>query len=321
MFNTLGSTPVHVPGRNVVGLDSFHYKWSRHHKPVLQVRPGETVTFKVNEVTSSQITEGSGADVISKLDWDKLYPLAGPVEVLGTKAGDALVVDVLKVTPAKWGWSAIIPGSGLLEEFKRPYLHIWDLSDRTRVPFKNGISIPISPFCGVYGVAPREPGYLETMPPGPHGGNMDNRHITGGSRLILPVWTEGALFSLGDLHAAQGDGEVCVTAIECPGEATVKFNVIKNARLSAPQYIVPDDKKTRRGFYGTTGISSDLWDAAKQSVRHMIRHLCKEYRLTREDAYILCSVAADLRIHEIVDKPNWVVGTMISLDLFPHKGK
>lgn len=311
-----------VPRRKVVGSGSFHYRWSRRHKPVLQVRPGETVTFEVNEVTSSQITEKSKTDVISKLDSDKLYPLAGPVEVLGAKAGDGLVVDVLKVTPAKWGWSAIMPGLGLLEEFDKPYLHIWDLTDRVRAPFKKGISIPLRPFCGVYGVAPKEPGYHDAMPPGPHGGNMDNRHLTAGSRLILPVWTEGALFSLGDLHAAQGDGEVCVTAIECPGEATVRFDVIRNLRLSSPEYIVPDDrKKSEKGFYGTTGISPDLWEAAKQSVRQMIRHLSEEYGLKREDAYILCSVAGDLRIHEVVDKPNWVVGTMIPLDIFPHGGK
>jgi len=279
------------------------------------------VTFQVNEVTSSQITEKSKTDVISKLDWNKLYPLAGPVEILGARPGDALVVDVMDVTPAKWGWSAIMPGSGLLEEFDKPYLYIWDLHGRTRAPFKNGISIPLRPFCGVYGVAPREPGYLETMPPGSHGGNMDNRHLTAGSRLILPIWTEGALFSLGDLHAAQGDGEVCVTAVECPGEATIRFDVRKNLRLSSPQYVVPDNGKSERGFYGTTGISPDLWEAAKQSVRQMIKHLCKEYHLTKEDAYILCSVAADLRIHEIVDKPNWVVGTMIPLDLFPHRVK
>ena len=279
------------------------------------------MTFQVNEVTSSQITEKSKTDVISKLDWNKLYPLAGPVEILGARPGDALVVDVMDVTPAKWGWSAIMPGSGLLEEFDKPYLYIWDLHGRTRAPFKNGISIPLRPFCGVYGVAPREPGYLETMPPGSHGGNMDNRHLTAGSRLILPIWTEGALFSLGDLHAAQGDGEVCVTAVECPGEATIRFDVRKNLRLSSPQYVVPDNGKSERGFYGTTGISPDLWEAAKQSVRQMIKHLCKEYHLTKEDAYILCSVAADLRIHEIVDKPNWVVGTMIPLDLFPHRVK
>ena len=305
--------------KNLVKLDSFHYKWSRHHKPVLQVKPGDSVTFQVNEVTSSQITEKSESEVISKLDVERFYPLAGPVEIQGAKAGDALVVDVVNVTPARWGWSSIIPGFGLLEEFDRPFLHIWDVSNRTRAPFKRGISVPVKPFCGVYGVAPEAPGYLDVMPPGRHGGNMDNRHLTAGSRLLLPVLTEGALFSLGDLHAAQGDGEVCVTAIECPGEATVRFDVIRNLNLSSPEYVVQENGGPRGGFYGTTGISADLWDAARRSVRNMITHLCKEYGLAKEEAYILCSVAADLRIHEIVDKPNWLVGTMLPLDLFPRK--
>lgn len=310
-----------MPRRNVVKSDSFHYKWSIHHKPVIQVKPGDTVTFQVNEVTSSQITEKSGSEDVSKLNSDMLYPLAGPVEIEGANVGDALVVDVLNVVPAKWGWSAIIPGLGLLEEFDRPFLHIWDLHNRKKAPFKNGIGVPVEPFCGVYGVAPKESGYHDAMPPGPHGGNMDNRHLTAGSRLMLPVWTRGALFSLGDLHAAQGDGEVCVTAIECPGETTVRFDVIKNSGLSSPHCIVQNGRLSRRGFYSTMGISPDLMDATKQSVRSMIAHLSKEYDLTNEEAYVLCSVAADLRVHEVVDRPNWVVGIMIPLDLFPRKVK
>ena len=304
---------------NLVKLDSFHYKWSRSHKPALSVRPGATVTFQVNEVTSSQIDEESESEVVSRLDAEQLYPLAGPVEVEGAKAGDVLVVDVLRVKPADWGWSAIIPGLGLLEEFDEPYLHIWDLSDGRKAPFKADIEVPIRPFCGVYGVAPKEEGYHEVMPPGPHGGNMDNRHLTAGCRLLLPIWTEGALFSLGDLHAAQGDGEVCVTAIESPGVATVRLDIIRGLHLQSPEYILRSDGRAPGPLYGTTGISPDLWEAAKLSVRGMIRHLRREYGLTGEEAYVLCSVAADLTIHEIVDRPNWVVGTTIPLSLFPKR--
>ena len=125
------------------------------------------------------------------------------------------------------------------------------------------------------------------------------------------------MFSVGDVHAAQGDGEVCVTAIECPGEVTLRFGLAKGAKLYSPHYLVAGDRVGRRGLYGTTGIASDLWDAAKASVRNMIDHLTRKYRLTREEAYVLCSVSADLRIHEVVDKPNWVVGTLIPLDNFP----
>jgi acetamidase/formamidase len=310
-----------MAARKMVRSDQFHYKWSRRHEPVLEVKPGETVTFKVNEVTSGQITERSTIEDILSLDAEKFYPLAGPVRVDGARRGDALVVDVLSVKPARWGWSAIIPGFGLLDEFREPFLWIWDLSRGRRASFKNGIALPVRPFCGVYGVAPEDDGYHDVMPPGKHGGNMDNRHLTAGSRIYIPVWVDGALFSLGDVHAAQGDGEVCVTAIECPGEATVRLGLKKGAGLTSPHYEVQAEAWPRRGYYGTTGIAPDLMEASRLSLRAMISHLVERYNLSREEAYILCSVSADLRIHEVVDRPNWVVGTMIPLDILPSPGR
>lgn len=306
-----------MPRGTVVKADTFHYKWSRSHTPVLHIKPGESVTFQVNEVTSSQVSRKSAADDLANLDAEKFYPLAGPVSVEGARPGDALVVDVIRVKTANWGWSGIVPDLGLLEEFDKPYLWIWNLRDGRYAPFKNGIRVPIKPFCGVYGVAPPEEGYFDVMPPGKHGGNMDIRHLTGGSRLLLPVWVEGGLFSVGDVHAAQGDGEVCVTAIECPGEVTLRFDVMRGEKIVSPHYLVAGDRVGPRGLYCTTGIAPDLWEATKISLRNMIDHLTREYNLTREEAYVLCSVSADLRIHEVVDKPNWVVGTLIPLDNFP----
>jgi acetamidase/formamidase len=160
------------------------------------------------------------------------------------------------------------------------------------------------------GVAPAGEGITEAMPPGNHGGNVDVRHLTAGSRLLLPVWVDGALFSVGDIHAAQGDGEVCVTAIECPGTVTLRFNLIKQVMLDAPRYFTSHEMNNER-YFVTTGISPDLMGASKQAIRRMIDDLTKYAGLSREEAYIFCSVAGDLRIHEIVDKPNWVVGFMI----------
>jgi acetamidase/formamidase len=306
-----------LPKANVVKRDSFHYKWSKNHKPVLHINPGDKVTLEVNEVTSWQMTENSSADDIIRLDPSKGYPLTGPVYVEGARPGDALVVNVVSVKVADWGWTAIVPGLGLLEEFKEPFLWIWRLGKRYAA-FKNGIRIPIRPFCGAMGVAPPEDGFLEVTAPGKHGGNMDTKHLTAGSRLMLPVGVEGALFSVADMHAAQGDGEICVTAIECPGEVTLVFDVVKDARIDAPRYFARGEKCPRYGYYVTTGISTDLMDASKQAARHMIGYLTKQYSLSREEAYLLCSVAGDLRIHEIVDKPNWVVGMMIPQDIFPQ---
>jgi acetamidase/formamidase len=146
---------------------------------------------------------------------------------------------------------------------------------------------------------------------------MDIRHLAKGSSVKLPVWVPGALFSAGDIHASMGDGEVCLSAIECPGTAKLRFSVEKNAELRWPQYTTCGDKQPKKGYYATTGIAPDLMKATKESVRNMISYLSKRYDLTAEEAYVLCSVAADVRVHEVVDKPNWVVGTMISQDIFP----
>jgi acetamidase/formamidase len=290
--------------------------WNKKHKPVLSIKPGDYVTFEINEVTSWQITKDTKSEDLNHLDDSKLYPLAGPVYVEGARPGDALVVEIRDVRPGKFGWSAIIPGLGLLEEYTIPYLHKWDLRSKKFTRFKRGIRIPIRPFCGVHGVAPAEEGSFDVMPPGRHGGNMDIRLLTAGSRLELPVLVNGALFSTGDVHAAMGDGEVCVTAIECDGEATFRFGLRKGANLSWPRYFAKSDPQPKKGYYVTTGIANDLMAATKESVRNMIDHLTKGHGLSREEAYVLCSVAADIRVHEVVDRPNWVVGTAMPLDIF-----
>jgi acetamidase/formamidase len=300
-----------------VGLKTFHYKWSRSHKPAITVKDGDTVHFRINDVASWHFTKDSTSKDVKSLDASKFYPLAGPVLVEGAKPGDSLVVDVVEVEVADFGWSAIIPGFGLLEEFKDPYLYKWALKDKRFATFEKGIKIPIRPFCGVLGVVPPERGSFEVMPPGKHGGNMDIRHLTAGSRVEIPVWVDGALFSVGDVHAAMGDGEVCVCAIECAGEATLRFRLERGSRLRWPRYFAEGDAKPKKGYYATTGIAPDLMVATKESVRNMLDHLTKSYGLTREEAYVLCSVAADVRVHEVVDQPNWVVGTMISRDIFP----
>jgi acetamidase/formamidase len=284
---------------------------------VLEIDDGDSVTFDINDVWSWGIRENTRASDLPHLDAEKLYPLAGPVYVKGAKPGDALVVEVLDVAVDDFGWTAILPGFGILEEFRKPFLYKWNLKDKRFATFENSIKVPLKPFCGVLGVAPDAKGSFRVGPPGKHGGNMDIRHLTKGSYVKIPVWVPGALFSAGDVHAAMGDAEVCICAIECAGTAKLSFHLEKNAKLPAPQYFTRGDKQPRKGYYGTTGIDPDLWTAMQLSVRNMISHLTKKYRLTPEEAYVLCSVAADVRVHEAVDKPNWVVGTMISQDIFP----
>lgn len=300
-----------------IDRETFHYKWNRNHKPVLKISDGDTVTFDINDVWSWGIKRNSKAEDVPHLDPEKLYPLAGPVYVDGAEPGDALVVEVLDVTIDDFGWTVIAPGFGILEEFQKPYLYKWNLRNKKVTTFENGIKVPLNPFCGVMGVAPEKKGSFNVAPPGKHGGNMDIRHLTEGSTVRIPIWVPGALFSAGDVHASMGDAEVCLCAIECAGAAKLRFRVEKDARLGGPQYTTPGDRRPKKGYYGTTGISPNLWKAMQESVRNMISYLTKTYKLTEEEAYVLCSVAADVRVHEAVDKPNWLVGTMISRDIFP----
>lgn len=309
-----------MPRTNVIKKDTFHYLWNKSHKPVLNIKPGDRVRFEVNEVYSWQITEKTTVNDFPKLDNSKLYPLAGPVYIEGAQPGDALIVNVESIKPANWGWSAVMPPAGLLEEFTIPYLYIWNLRGNKKfAKFVKGIPVVLNPFCGVLGVAPAEEGSFEVMPPGRHGGNMDIRHLTAGSTVLLPVLNDGALFSTADLHATQGDGEVCVTAIECPGEVTITFDLKKKANLQSPQYYSKPLFGTRTGYFGTTGISANLMEASKQAVRSMISFLVDNLGVSREEAYVLCSVAGELRIHEIVDAPNWVVGMMIPRNMIKEE--
>jgi acetamidase/formamidase len=220
--------------------------------------------------------------------------VSGPVFVKGARPGDVLEVELLEFKPGDWGWTAIIPGFGLLaDEYPDPWLRISKLdAGAGRVRFAEGIALPYRPFPGTIGVAPAEPGSHPIVPPSRWGGNMDTKHLRVGTSLFLPVGVDGALFSLGDTHAAQGDGEVCGTAIEA------------------------SSRSEDSAFHVCTGVGPDLMEAAKDAVRATIAHLGDRYGLDREEAYALTSVAVDLRIHEVVDAPNWVVGAFLPEAVF-----
>ncbi|MGQ0549536.1 MAG: acetamidase/formamidase family protein [Armatimonadota bacterium] len=300
--------------------ERIHYRWDNALPPALEVDPGDIVHYDLQEVSGGQITRSSTAADLARMDMDRVYPLAGPVFVKGARPGDVLVVDILDLRPGDWGWTAIIPGLGLLaQDFTESHLRIWDLGAGTDAAMRNDIHIPLDPFCGTMGVATDQAGTFPVMPPGKFGGNMDIRHLTRGTTLLFPVWVDGALFSCGDAHAVQGDGEVCISAIEAPMRATLRFGVRKDLRLPSPQFVTPGPLTSRhdaKGYYATTGIAPDLMEGARAAVRAMIDHLVRTYRLSRQDAYILCSVAVDLKISEVVDVPNWVVSAYLPLSIF-----
>lgn len=290
-----------------------HLSWDNSRPPALTVAPGETVEFEDIDATCKQLTAKSTAEDIRNLDFSRVNPVAGPVYVDGAEPGDSLKVTIVGMSPAGWAWTAIVPGFGLLaEDFPEPAIHIWSYDKGFKEPaaYGPGGKVPLKPFCGTIGVAPAEAGSHSTIPPYSSGGNMDIRDLTLGVELYLPVKVKGALFSIGDPHAAQGDGEVCGTAIETPMTVTCKLELVKGEKLKFPRFVTRGPVARHldaKGYEATTGIHPDLMTAAKDSVRGMIERLGKLHGLSPENAYMLCSVCADLRISEIVDRPNWVV--------------
>jgi acetamidase/formamidase len=271
-------------------------------------------------VSDNQITPDSTTDVIAGLDWDRVYPLAGPIAVAGAQPGDTLAVEVLDLHTQGWGWTAILPGLGLLsDDFAEPYLRIFDLSAGDATRFADGVTIPIQPFMGTMGVCPAGASAQPVMPPGRFGGNLDTRQLTIGTTLYLPVEVEGALFSCGDAHATQGDGEVCVTGLESPMYGALRLTLLKDRRIPAPQYRTVGPVSSivsPAGFYGTTGVGPDLFVDAQEAIRAMIEYLSQEHGLSPEDAYLLCSLCVDLRISEIVDAGQYVVSALLPLSIF-----
>jgi len=248
------------------------------------------------------------------------------VYVKDAKPGDVLAVEILELRPGDWGWTAIIPGFGLLaDEFPDPWLRISTVDGAARrVRFAEGVTLAFEPFPGTIGVAMPEPGRHSIVPPSNFGGNLDIKHLRVGTTLFLPVGVDGALFSVGDTHAAMGDGEVCGTAVEAAMDIVVRLSVRRDFSVPAPQYSVPagDLARTEQSAYHvTTGVAPDLMEATKAATRAMIEHLGHTRGLDRQEAYALCSVACDLRIHEVVDQPNWVVGMFLPLGVFDEEGR
>jgi acetamidase/formamidase len=301
--------------------DAFSYVWDNSLESALEVDPGETVEFRVRDASDEQIREDSDVGDVAALDFDHVNPVSGPVFVKGARPGDVLAVEILEFRPRPWGWTAIIPGFGLLaDEFPEPWLRISRVEPESgRVAFSEGVTLPYAPFPGTIGVAPSVPGSHPIVPPSRWGGNMDAKHLGPGATLYLPVGVEGALFSVGDTHAAQGDGEVCGTAVETAMDVVLRLSLRSDLRFDAPHYDLPAGAlahEAAESYHVSTGVAPDLMEAARDAVRATIAYLGDRHGLGREEAYALASVAVDLRIHEVVDAPNWVVGAFLPRSIF-----
>ncbi|MEC5322678.1 acetamidase/formamidase family protein [Aurantimonas sp. A3-2-R12] len=290
-----------------------HFGWDNSFEPVARVAPGSTIEFECLDSSAGQLTPDSTVEDVRTLDFGKINPVNGPVFVEGAEPGDALKITIDTFKPSGFGWTANIPGFGLLaDDFKEPALTIWKYDPASLEPalFGSQGRVPLKPFAGTIGNAPAEDGHHSIVPPRRVGGNLDIRDLAAGTVLYLPVEVAGALFSVGDTHAAQGDGEVCGTAIESPMNTVLTLDLVKDARLKMPRFTTPGPVTRHldaKGYEVTTGIGSDLMEGAKAAVSQMVDLLAGRYQIDPVDAYMLVSTCGDLRISEIVDMPNWVV--------------
>ncbi|TFK51202.1 Formamidase [Heliocybe sulcata] len=298
-----------------------HLAWNKSILPVARIKSGETVSLDCPDASNGQINPASTDTTLGSLVFSHLDGVNGPVYVEGAQPGDTLQVDVLSVETGVWGWTALIPGFGLLaDEFPKPELKLWTLDKEVGFAWfdeAKGIKIPLRPFAGEMGVA-RGVKSPDSKTPAPYntGGNIDTKHLTVGSTLFLPVEVEGALFWTGDGHAAQGDGGECCSAIETPMRATMRLTVRKDRPYTRTPHFSTKLSDNNEEYYCTTGVDSDMRTATRSAVRYMIDYLCAEHGLERSEAYMLCSVAGDLRMHEVVDMPNYVVGLMMPQSIF-----
>jgi acetamidase/formamidase len=292
--------------------DQTHSRFSAAIPPVLTVPSGAVVEVYTEEASDGQLTLDSNVGDVATLDFDPIHPLTGPVYVEGAEPGDVLAVTLHEIELGDYGWTAVVPGFGFLaDEFPEPYLKTFAFEDGQSVArFSDDISVPLAPFPGVMGVAPATDEMLSTIPPRANGGNMDDPHLIEGTTAYFPVFVEGALFSIGDTHAAQGAGEVCGTAIEAPMRIVYEVNVLKGGRsIPEPEYETADT-------YAVTAFAETLDEAAKKATRYMIDYLVAEHGLDRYDAYALVSLAGDLRIAEVVDVPHVLVSMHIPKAVF-----
>jgi formamidase len=337
-----------------------HNRWHPELEPVATVAPGQELTLETEDGLAGQLGRDSSHEDAGSLDLGLGHPLAGPVRVEGAEPGDLLEVELLAYRTADFGVTAVIPGFGYLADlFPDPYLVKWEIEGgRAGSPELPGVAVPEATFAGVAGVAPshetvarvraREEelrarggavaddlpetalppeaaGGLRTIPPRELGGNLDVPQLVAGSRLLLPVDVPGALFSVGDLHFAQGEGEVCGTGIEVAGAVTVRLGLRKQPAWRPPFPVYETPGLPVRPAFATVGLpigedgrneSLDLSLATRRALLAILDHLTLERGFRREAAYALMSVAVDLRLSEIVDVPNAAVSALLALDVF-----
>jgi acetamidase/formamidase len=294
-----------------LNAENTHNKFTSAIDPVLRVPSGAVVEVYTNEATGGQLGPDSTVEDLANVDWDLIHDLTGPIFVETAEPGDTLAVTFHELEVGDWAWTSHSPDFGFLgDEFGETWLRTFRIAKgASSITFAPGIEIPLRPFAGVIGVAPATETRLNTIPPRANGGNMDNKHMGAGTTVYLPVFVDGALLSIGDTHAAQGDGEVCGTAFEAPMRVVLQVEVQKGRSIPEPQYETAE-------FYATTGFAPTIDEAARKATGYMIDYLVEERGLTRGDAYALASLAGDLKINEVVDVPHVLVSMHMPKNIF-----
>jgi acetamidase/formamidase len=304
-----------------LSAEPTHSVWDRSLAPRLHIDPGDVVLIECVDSSGGQVHPAMTTPEYLQIDRSRIHALTGPIWIQGAEPGDVLEIDVLATQHAGWGWSSTVEGLGFLKErFRTPYLFHWQLDGDATSSLYPAV-VPLRPFLGVMGVARAEGGAFRTRPPGPFGGNLDVRELCAGSRLYLPVYTPGALFSCGDGHAAQGDGEVCINGIECPLDVTLRFHLHKHQGLAGPIIEASDvaaaDCSTESWVVVETG--TDLAASARAATNRMIDLLVSRWGLSDVHAYILCSVAMRLRLSQVVNEPVHTVSAALSKEILPGR--
>jgi acetamidase/formamidase len=303
-----------------LSAEPTHSVWDRSLEPRLRIASGDHVHFHCLDASGGQVHRQMTAQEFQSIDRTRIHALTGPVWIEGADPGDVLQVDVLFTQHSGWGWTSVIEGLGFLKDrFRDPYLFHWHL-DGLETRSLTPAVVPVRPFLGVMGVAPPVDGSFRTRPPGNFGGNMDVRELCAGSSLYLPVFNHGALFSCGDGHAAQGDGEVCINGIECPLDVTLGFHLHKQQHLTAPivessEAVVTD---ARSDSWIVVESATDAVSAARAATSRMVDLLASRWGISEVHAYILCSVALKLRFSQVVNEPMYTVSGAISKQILPE---
>jgi acetamidase/formamidase len=306
---------------HTLSAEPTHSLWNRDLAPRLVIAPGDVVHMETLDASGGQVHPGSTLADFLAINRARIHALTGPIWIDGAEIGDVLEIEVLAVEHHGWAWTSVLPGLGLLDDrFSEPYLFHWQLEPELTRSLDPAV-VPLRPFCGVMGVAPAETGQFRTRPPGPFGGNMDVRELSAGATLYLPVLTQGALFSAGDAHAAQGDGEVCINGMECPASVRLRFHLHKHRPLAGPLVESGSSARSTEPCPAWIVVESaaDAIGAARAATNRMIDLLTDMWQFSAIHAYLLCSVAMNLRLSQVVNRPMFTVSAAIAKSILPER--